>query len=187
MRLDKVTPGDKAPDEVNVIIEIPLQSLPVKYEVNKKTGAMFVDRFLTTAMHYPCNYGYIPRTLADDGDPADVLVIAPFPIITGAVIRVRPIGLLQMTDEAGEDSKLLAVPINKLSNLYREVHSYQDICSHLLDTITHFFEHYKDLEKGKWVKINQWEGPDAAREDILNSIRRYEEHTGASSPDKPNQ
>jgi len=186
MRLDKVSPGDKAPDEVNVIIEIPLQSLPVKYEVNKKTGAIFVDRFLTTAMHYPCNYGYIPKTLADDGDPSDVLVIAPFPIMTGAVVQIRPIGLLQMTDEAGEDSKLLAVPIDKLSNIYRNVHSYQDVCPHLLDTITHFFEHYKDLEKDKWVKINTWEGPDVARQDILNSIRRYQDHIGASSPDKPN-
>lgn len=186
MRLDKVTPGDKAPQEVNVIIEIPLQSDPVKYEVDKKTGAMFVDRFLTTAMYYPCNYGYIPRTLSDDGDPVDVMVIAPFPIVTGAVIRARPIGLLKMTDEAGGDSKLLAVPVDKLSNLYRNVHSYQDLCSHTLDTLTHFFEHYKDLEQGKWVKVMGWEGPEEAREDVLSSIRRYEDHLlAASSPDKP--
>lgn len=189
MRLDKVTPGDKAPDEINVIIEIPLQSDPVKYEVDKKTGAMFVDRFLTTAMYYPCNYGYIPRTLSHDGDPSDVLVITPFPVVTGAVIRCRPIGILKMTDEAGADSKLLAVPIGKLSNFYRSVESYQDISSDLLDTITHFFAHYKDLEKGKWVEIEEWQGPEEAKLDILDSIQRYQAHlhSVASSPDEPHE
>ena len=173
MGLYRVDAGQKTPDEINVIIEIPLQSEPVKYEVDKASGALFVDRFLTTAMYYPCNYGYIPQTLSEDGDPVDVLVITPFKLISGAVIRCRPIGMLDMTDESGRDTKLLAVPIDKLSNLYSKVHSYEDISSHTLETITHFFAHYKDLEANKWVKINGWKGPDIAKQEILNSIKRY--------------
>lgn len=176
MSLAKITPGEKAPDEVNVIIEIPLQSDPVKYEVDKKSGAMFVDRFLTTAMYYPCNYGYIPQTLSEDGDPTDVLVVSPFPLISGAVIKCRPVGMLKMTDEAGPDSKLLAVPIDKLSTLYRHIKSYEDVSPHLLATIAHFFEHYKDLESEKWVKINGWEGADAAKKEILESIQRFDDN-----------
>jgi inorganic pyrophosphatase len=173
MNLDKVTPGDKSPDEVNVIIEIPLQSQPVKYEVDKKTGAMFVDRFLTTAMYYPCNYGYIPRTLSQDGDPVDVLVITPFPLVSGTVIRCRPIGVLQMADESGNDAKLLAVPIDKLSTLYRHIKTYEDVSPHLLATISHFFEHYKDLESEKWVKVQGWQGVEHAKKEILESVDRY--------------
>jgi inorganic pyrophosphatase len=155
MNLDKVGPGRSIPNDINVIIEIPTQSHPVKYEADKETGAMFVDRFLSTAMYYPCNYGYIPQTLSDDGDPADVLVLAPFPLIVGSVIRCRPIGMLKMTDEAGGDSKLLAVG------------------DHTLATISHFFEHYKDLESGKWVKVDGWVGPEEAHREILESIERY--------------
>jgi inorganic pyrophosphatase len=175
MNIDKVTPGDNVPHEVNVIIEIPLQSDPVKYEVDKKTGAMFVDRFLTTAMYYPCNYGYIPKTLSEDGDPVDVLVIAPFPLTCGSVICCRPVGLLEMADESGNDAKLLAVPIDKLSTLYHNVKSYEDVSPHLLSTIAHFFGHYKDLESEKWVKIQGWQGVDAAKKEVLASIARYQE------------
>jgi inorganic pyrophosphatase len=176
MSLDKISPGEKIPDEINVIIEIPLQSDPVKYEVDKKTGALFVDRFLTTAMYYPCNYGYIPKTLSEDGDPVDVLVVSPFPLISGAVIKCRPVGVLKMTDEAGPDSKLLAVPIDKLSSLYRHVKSYEDISPHTLATIAHFFEHYKDLEPEKWVKINGWDDVDVAKREIMESIKRFNDH-----------
>lgn len=173
MGIAHVDCGKKVPDEINVIIEIPLQSDPVKYEVNKESGALFVDRFLTTAMYYPCNYGYIPHTLSEDGDPVDVLVITPFPLISGSVIRCRPIGMLQMTDESGPDAKLLAVPIDKLSSLYSDIHSYKDVSSHLLETISHFFEHYKDLEREKWVKIKGWADAQEAKDEILKSIERY--------------
>jgi inorganic pyrophosphatase len=173
MNLDKVGPGRSVPNDINVIIEIPTQSHPVKYEVDKETGAMFVDRFLSTAMYYPCNYGYIPQTLSDDGDPVDVLVVAPFPLIVGSVIRCRPIGILKMTDEAGVDGKLLAVPVDKLCNLYTNVKSPQDVCSHTLATISHFFEHYKDLETGKWVKVDGWAGPEEAHREILDGVDRY--------------
>lgn len=173
MGIGHVPCGDKTPDEINVIIEIPLQSDPVKYEVNKATGALFVDRFLTTAMYYPCNYGYIPQTLSEDGDPVDVLVITPFPLISGSVVRCRPIGMLKMTDEAGIDAKLLAVPIDKLSTLYHKVHSYEDVSPHLLATIAHFFEHYKDLESEKWVKIEGWVGVKEAKAEIVAGIKRY--------------
>jgi inorganic pyrophosphatase len=173
MTLQNIGPCKKAPEEINVIIEIPAHSDPVKYEVDKKTGAMFVDRFLTTAMFYPCNYGYIPQTLSEDGDPADVLVITPFPLISGSVIRCRPIGMLRMEDESGIDLKFLAVPIDKLSNQYTTIRSHQDVASHLLDTISHFFEHYKDLEPKKWVKVTGWVGPDEAKIEILKCIERF--------------
>lgn len=175
MNLDKVGPGRSVPKDINVIIEIPLQSQPVKYEVDKETGAMFVDRFLNTAMYYPCNYGYIPNTLSEDGDPVDVLVVSPYPLISGSVIRCRPIGMLQMTDEAGKDSKLLAVPIDKLSVLYQSVHTPADLSPHLLATIEHFFAHYKDLEPEKWVKVDGWVGPEAAEQEILDSVQRYQQ------------
>lgn len=168
-----VTPGPKAPDEVNVIIEIPAHSEPVKYEVDKETGVMFVDRFMATSMRYPCDYGYIPQTLSNDGDPVDVLVIGPLPLIPGSVITVRPIGMLNMTDEAGEDSKILAVPINKLCTNYQNVHKAEDLGTFILDKIAHFFEHYKDLEPNKWVKVEGWQNSDAAKQEILKSIARY--------------
>ena len=160
------------PDEINVIIEIPAGSGPVKYEVDKATGALTVDRFMATAMHYPANYGYIPQTLSEDGDPADVLVLAPVPLIHGAVIACRPIGLLKMTDESGVDGKILAVPIDKLSQQYRHIKTTDDVDSQTLATIAHFFEHYKDLEAGKWVKIDGWYDCTQAKQEILASVER---------------
>lgn len=175
MGLDLVPAGRKVPDEINVVIEIPMNSEPVKYEVDKESGAIFVDRVLTTPMRYPCNYGYIPRTLSGDGDPADVLVVMPLPLIPGAVIRVRPIGMLSMEDEAGEDTKLIAVPTEKVYSAYAHMHTLEDVPEHTRDRIRHFFEHYKDLEKGKWVKVRGWEGPEAAKKEIVDSVRRYDE------------
>ena len=173
MNLDRVTSGSDLPNDINVIIEIPSHSDPVKYEVDKATGAMFVDRFMNTAMHYPCNYGYIPHTLSEDGDPVDVQVVTPVPLISGSVIRCRPIGLLGMTDEAGPDSKLLAVPIDKLCTLYRGAKSPDDMPAMLLAQISHFFEHYKDLEPNKWVKVDGWSGVDAAKAEILAGAERF--------------
>ena len=173
MNLDRVTTGRNIPEDINVIIEVPAHSDPVKYEVDKETGAMFVDRFMNTAMHYPCNYGYIPHTLSLDGDPVDVLVITPIPLVSGAVIRSRPISMMQMTDESGPDAKILAVPIDQLSTQYRHIHTIQDLPQQLLDQISHFFSHYKDLEANKWVKVEGWEDRDAAHREILSSIERY--------------
>ncbi|MCW8194955.1 inorganic diphosphatase [Proteobacteria bacterium 005FR1] len=181
MSFDLVPPGRDVPEDINVIIEIPLNGDPIKYEVDKESGAIFVDRMLGTAMHYPCNYGYVPHTLCGDGDPVDVLVIMPLALIPGSVIRCRPIGVLKMTDEAGEDAKVVAVPVDKITTLYREVESVRDLPPIQLSQIAHFFEHYKDLEEGKWVKVEGWEGPEAARQEIRESIERYK-----SSPDKPN-
>ena len=180
MNLDRVGSGKDIPNDINVIIEIPAHSDPVKYEVDKDTGAMFVDRFMNTAMHYPCNYGYIPHTLSEDSDPVDVLVVTPMPLISGSVVRCRPIGMLKMTDEAGPDAKLLAVPITKLCKLYEDVDSPEGISRQLLDQISHFFEHYKDLEEGKWVKIDGWTDKQAAHQEILDSSERYN-----NAPEKP--
>jgi inorganic pyrophosphatase len=174
MNLDRVNSGRDLPEDFNVIIEIPMNADPIKYEVDKETGAMFVDRFMSTAMHYPCNYGYIPRTLSGDGDPVDVLVISPVPLITGVVVRCRPIGVLKMTDEAGGDEKLLAVPIDKLCSLYRGIENPDSLPASTLNQIQHFFEHYKDLEPGKWVKVEGWRGPDEARREILAGVERYQ-------------
>ncbi len=174
MGFHRVTPGDNAPNEVNVIIEIPAHSGPVKYEVDKDTATMHVDRFLSAAMFYPCNYGYIPDTLSDDGDPVDVLVITPVPLITGSVIRVRPVALLKMTDESGEDAKVLAVPVSKLTKVYDDVQCAEDVPTHILQMITHFFEHYKDLEEGKWVKIDKWADAAAAKAEIQQGINNYQ-------------
>jgi inorganic pyrophosphatase len=173
MSFNCITAGRDVPHEVNVIIEIPVKSEPVKYEVDKESGVLCVDRFLDTAMFYPCNYGYVPQTLSEDGDPVDVLVITPAPLLSGALIRVRPIGMLNMTDEKGVDAKILAVPADKLSGLYKDIHAPEDVSPNLLATITHFFEHYKDLEKGKWVKVQGWEGAEAAKAEILASVERY--------------
>ncbi|USQ13470.1 inorganic diphosphatase [Legionella lytica] len=174
MGLKKVSSGRDIPNEINVIIEIPMNSGPVKYEVNKDSGVLFVDRFLSTPMFYPANYGYIPNTLSEDGDPVDVLVITPVPLINGSVIPCRVVGVLKMTDESGVDAKLLAVPINKLTKIYESVESYKDLPEYLLNSIKHFFEHYKDLEAGKWVKVDGWEGPEAALAEIVASIDRFE-------------
>ncbi len=173
MSLHNVTPGDKAPEQFNVIIEIPMNSDPVKYEVDEDSGAIFVDRFMGTAMHYPCNYGYIPRTLADDGDPVDVLVITPFPLLAGVVVTCRPIGFLKMSDEAGGDSKLLAVPIDKILPIYTHWQKPEDMNVWRLNQISHFFEHYKDLEPGKWVKISGWEGPPSAKAEVREGMARW--------------
>ena len=180
MNLDRVSTGKNVPDEINVIIEIPSHSDPVKYEVDKETGAMFVDRFMNTAMHYPCNYGYIPHTLSEDGDPVDVLVLTPIPLISGSVIQARVIGMLSMTDEAGPDAKLLAVPITKLCKTYESMNSPKDAPQLLLAQIKHFFEHYKDLEEGKWVKVEGWLEADAAKNEITSAIKRFND-----APEKP--
>jgi inorganic pyrophosphatase len=159
MSLDNVTPGSKVPDSFNVIIEIPMNADPIKYEVDKETGAIFVDRFMSTAMHYPTNYGYVPKTISGDGDPVDVLVITPVPLIPGVVVPCRAIGILKMQDEAGEDGKVLAVPIDKILSIYTQ--------------------HYKDLEPGKWVKVLGWEDKEAAHKEILDGIANYQKSRGA--------
>ena len=174
MSLHNVTPGAKSPEEFNVIIEIPMNADPIKYEVDKESGAMFVDRFMTTAMHYPCNYGYIPQTLADDGDPVDVLVITPYALTPGVVVTCRAIGVLKMDDEAGGDAKLLAVPITKVCPIYSHWNKPDDINQMRLKAIQHFFEHYKDLEAGKWVKVQGWEGPESAKEEIRLGVLNYQ-------------
>jgi len=173
MSLTNITAGQDVPNNIHVVIEIPVNSEPVKYEVDKKTGALFVDRFMATAMYYPANYGYVPKTLSEDGDPVDVLVITPVPLLSGSVIQCRPIGLLKMQDESGIDAKILAVPGDKLSQLYRHIRSPDDVSPYLLQTITHFFEHYKDLEPEKWVKVEGWFDAEAAKAEILASIDRY--------------
>jgi inorganic pyrophosphatase len=173
MNLDRVDSGRDIPNDVNVIIEIPMNADPIKYEVDKETGALFVDRFIGTAMHYPCNYGYVPHTISDDGDPVDILVITPFPLQPGVVVRCRPIGILKMEDEAGGDAKLLAVPIDKILPWYKHWKKPEDIAPERLAQIRHFFEHYKDLEAGKWVKVVGWDGPEAAAQEIVDGIARY--------------
>ena len=172
MDLSHIPVGENPPHEVNVIIEIPQGGAPVKYEVDKASGAMFVDRFLHTAMFYPANYGFIPHTLSEDGDPLDCLVIAPTPVATGAVVRARPIGALLMEDEKGVDEKIIAVPVDALHPYYTGVQSYLDLPVILRDQIAHFFQHYKDLEKGKWVTIVRWIGPEECAELIRKGIAR---------------
>lgn len=173
MSLDNVTPGNNVPEFFNVIIEIPMNADPVKYEVDKATGAIFVDRFMSTAMHYPTNYGYVPKTISGDGDPVDVLVITPVPLIPGVVVTCRPIGILKMEDEAGQDGKVLAVPTNKILSLYTQWNRPEDLNPLRLKTIAHFFEHYKDLEEGKWVKILGWEDSESAKQEIRDGIANY--------------
>jgi inorganic pyrophosphatase len=174
MSLDKVSPGKNVPQAFNVIIEIPMNADPVKYEVDKESGAIFVDRFMSTSMHYPTNYGYVPKTISGDGDPVDVLVITPVPLIPGVVVTCRPIGILQMEDEAGMDGKVLAVPTDKILSIYTQWQKPEDLNPLRLKTIAHFFEHYKDLEEGKWVKILGWAGPEAAMKEIMDGIANYE-------------
>ena len=173
MSLDRVDAGRDPAADFNVIVEIPMHSDPIKYEVDKETGALFVDRFVSTSMHYPCNYGYIPKTLSEDGDPVDALVIAPFALVPGVVVRCRPIGLLKMADESGRDVKLLAVPIDKLTPLYRQVDSVRDLPELTLSQIEHFFAHYKDLEPGKWVKVEGWGTAEDARREIVEGVKRF--------------
>ncbi|HEX4880101.1 MAG TPA: inorganic diphosphatase [Limnobacter sp.] len=173
MGYNSIPPGKDVPNDVNVIIEIAANSDPVKYEVDKDSGCLWVDRFMGTAMHYPCNYGYIPQTLAADGDPVDVLVMTPFPLQPGCVVRVRPIGILKMTDESGGDAKLLGVPVEKLLPMYKNYQSIDDVPQEFLARIQHFFEHYKDLEKGKWVKIEGWGTRDDMVKEIVDGIANY--------------
>ena len=173
MNIEKISVGEDAPNYVNVIIEVPMNSDPVKYEMDKKSGAIFVDRFIATPMYYPCNYGFIPHTLSLDGDPADVLVISDYPIIPNAVIAVKPIGVLIMEDEKGMDEKILAVPAKKLNSVYEKIDDITEVPEAFLNKIKHFFEHYKDLEKGKWVKIKGFEDAKSAKKIISEAIERY--------------
>ncbi len=174
MDLSKIKPGDCPPDDINVVIEVPQHADPIKYELDKDSGAIFVDRFMHTAMHYPCNYGFVPNTLSEDGDPVDVLVVTSFPLLSGCVIKCRPVGVLEMEDEAGMDAKLLAVPVSKLKPVYDEVSEPADLPEFLLNQIKHFFEHYKDLEPNKWVKVKGWADAAAAKKEIMDSIERYQ-------------
>ena len=172
MRLEAIPVGNNPPDDINVIIEVPIGGEPIKYEMDKAAGTLFVDRFLHTPMRYPGNYGFVPHTLSDDGDPIDVLVANTRPIMAGAVINVRPIGVLMMEDESGGDEKIIAVPVPKLTRRYVNVHKISDLPEITLEQIRHFFEHYKDLEKGKWVKVVGWGEPDEARRMIAEAIER---------------
>ena len=173
MSLKLVKSGKNIPHSINVIIEISAHSDPVKYEVDKESGAMVVDRFLSAPMHYPANYGYIPNTLSEDGDPVDVMVPTPFPVVSGSVIPCRPIGVLKMRDEAGPDAKLLAVPEDALCYDYRGKTEYSDLPEMFLEQMMHFFTHYKDLEKTKWVEIEGWGDSKAARKEVLESVERF--------------
>jgi inorganic pyrophosphatase len=174
MDIKKIGAGKNAPQEVNVVIEVPMDSNPVKYEFDKETGAITVDRFVQTAMFYPCNYGFIPCTLSKDGDPVDVLVVSNYPVIPGAVIKVRPIGVLIMEDESGQDEKILAVPTVKLDPYFANIKSYKDLPEILINRITHFFTNYKALEKGKWVKVDNWQDNISAENIIQEGIKLYE-------------
>ncbi|UDG81484.1 Inorganic pyrophosphatase [Candidatus Profftia lariciata] len=172
MSLLNIPAGKNIPNDIYVIIEIPANLVPIKYEVNKKNGCLFVDRFMSTTMYYPCNYGYINNTLSLDGDPVDVLVPTPHPLQPTSIIGCRPVGILKMTDEAGEDVKLVAVPNNKMTTEYNHIKDVQDLPDILLSQILHFFKHYKDLEKEKWVKIDGWYNAQAAKDEIMSSFKR---------------
>jgi inorganic pyrophosphatase len=173
MGLHLVPAGRNVPDEINVIVEIPKDAEPVKYEVDKESGAIFVDRILSTPMRSPCNYGYVPGPLGGDGDPLDALVILPLPLVPASVIRCVPVGMLKMTDEAGSDEKLVVVPVAKIFAGSGHIKDIKQVSGHWLERIGHFFEHYKDLEKGKWVKVEGWVGADEAKAEILSGIERY--------------
>lgn len=175
MSLNLVKAGSELPEEINVIIEIPANADPIKYEVDKESGALFVDRFMSTAMFYPCNYGYINHTLSEDKDPVDVLVPTPYPLQPGSVIRCRPVGVLQMTDESGKDAKVIAVPVSKISKEYDLINDVKDLPELLRSQISHFFKHYKDLETGKWVEVDGWGDAAAAKEEIIASFKRAQE------------
>lgn len=174
MRLENLTAGHHVPEDINVIIEIASKSAPVKYEIDKESGAIRVDRFLGTSMFYPCEYGFMPHTLAEDGDPVDVLVVTPYPLIPGSLIRSRAIGMLRMRDESGSDAKILAVPVNKVTPRYQDVFQPSDLGYEILNEIEHFFMHYKDLEKGKWTQIEGWSDAESAKQEILASVLRYQ-------------
>lgn len=173
MNIDKISAGSDLPNQVNVIIEVPMNADPVKYEMDKDSGAIFVDRFIATPMYYPCNYGFVPHTLSDDGDPCDVLVVSDYPIFPGCVIAVKPVGVLIMEDEKGFDEKIIAVPAKKLNSQFENIESYKELPESLLNKIQHFFERYKDLEKGKWVKIKGFEDAEKARQLIVEGVNRF--------------
>lgn len=172
MDISKIAIGKNPPHDVNVIVEIPLGGAPVKYEVDKDSGAMFVDRFLHTAMYYPANYGFVPHTLSEDGDPVDVLVLGNVPVVPGSVMRSRPVGVMLMEDEKGLDEKILAVPVDELHPYYGNISSYRDVREVLRQQIEHFFTHYKDLEPNKWVRVNGWGEAEQARSMIMDAIER---------------
>lgn len=172
MSYTKISAGSNPPHDIHAVIEIPAQSSPVKYEMDKELGVLMVDRFLSTAMFYPCNYGYVPQTLSEDGDPLDIMVLTPIPLVHGSIIRCRPIGMLSMTDEAGIDAKILAVPIDKLCSHYRHVQAPEDLPQEQLAAMANFFENYKALEPGKWVKVSGWQGIEHAKREIIDSIAR---------------
>jgi len=172
MRIDAVPIGANPPEDINVIIEVPAGGEPIKYEMDKAAGAMFVDRFLYTPMRYPGNYGFVPHTLCGDGDPIDVVVVNQRPVVPGAIMNCRPIGVLIMEDESGQDEKIIAVPSSKLTRRYEKVHHVDDLPEITVSQVKHFFEHYKDLEPGKWVKVTGIEGPELARKMIAESIER---------------
>jgi inorganic pyrophosphatase len=174
MSFNSIPAGKDLPDDIYVVVEIPANHDPIKYEVDKDADCIMVDRFMATPMFYPANYGYINNTLSDDGDALDVLVVTPYPVIPGSVVRARPVGILNMSDEAGQDAKLLAVPHDKLTTLYQQVHEYSDLPSLLIQQIEHFFENYKDLEVGKWVNVDGWAGAAAAKAEIVKSVAAYE-------------
>ncbi len=167
-----VSPGRNPPHEVNAFVEIPQGGLPVKYELDQKSGALFVDRFLHTSMMYPSNYGFIPGTMGEDGDSLDILVVTPMPVVAGCVIRSRPVGVLLMDDEKGVDEKILAVPVDALNPFYKDVKTYEDLPPLLVQQIAHFFTHYKDLEPGKMASVGEWAGIDVAHERIMLAVQR---------------
>jgi inorganic pyrophosphatase len=178
MDLRQISPGRNPPTDLHAVIEIPIGGVPVKYEIDKASGALFVDRFLHTAMFYPGNYGFIPHTLSLDGDPCDVLVVSQVPVVAGAVIRCRPVGALVMEDEAGGDEKILAVPVDALHPFYTGIRSYQDLPPLMCEQVAHFFQHYKDLEKGKWVSIVKWVDREGAEQLVLDAIERLKATAG---------
>ncbi|WP_330926232.1 inorganic diphosphatase [Candidatus Sororendozoicomonas aggregata] len=173
MSFASIPAGKSLPEDINVVIEIPANADPIKYEIDKDMDALVVDRFMATPMFYPANYGYIPQTLGDDGDPLDVLVVTPYPVVPGSVIRCRAIGMLNMSDESGRDEKLIAVPHDKLTPIYKDIKDINELPELLRQQIQHFFENYKDLEPGKWVKVDGWEGTEAAHQVIVKSAANY--------------
>ena len=176
MDISKISSGENPPSDINVIIEVPLGGEPIKYEIDKPSGAMFVDRFLYTSMRYPCNYGFVPHTLSLDGDPIDVMCVGQRALVPGSVLRARPVGVLLMEDDGGQDEKILAVPHSKLTRYYDKVNALSDLPEILIERITHFFEHYKDLEPNKWVKVEGWHGSEKAHELIEQAIKREAEN-----------
>lgn len=181
MDISRISIGRNPPTDINVIVEIPQGGVPVKYELDKNSGALMVDRFLHTAMYYPGNYGFIPHTLAEDGDPMDVMIVTQAALVPGCIVRCRPVGVLMMRDEAGPDEKILAVPVDTLHPFYTGVKSFRDLPAILTEQIAHFFKHYKDLEKGKEVSLGEWAGPEVAERLILDSIRRADATRNAAN------